>query len=276
MRKIEYLRIFSLWVLVLWIPVANAELTPELQHKGVLTVAVYKDFYPYSKSGHGIDIEIARQLAKKLNLDLKLLPFLADDSMGDDLRNMIWKGTVISDETADLMLHAPTEEAFATRNPQVTLFSPYYREDIRLAYNASRLSAVTSMSDLQGARIGVVTDSFSETVLASANGGALANFVYQFVHANDAYAALEAGEIDAVMGQGGLAQHQAQRLSGVNQMMAPLAGRVPPAGWPFGLAVERNKIKLIKALESAMKELEQSGEIDRIFKLYGIQRLHMN
>ena len=68
----------------------------KLQQTGALKVAVYTEFAPFSDHGAGIDIDLAEALAKKLKLRLTLLPFPAGENLGDDLRNMVWKGHYLS------------------------------------------------------------------------------------------------------------------------------------------------------------------------------------
>ena len=40
----------------------------KVQQRGVLTVALYKDFAPFSDEGQGIDVELAQALAAKLGV----------------------------------------------------------------------------------------------------------------------------------------------------------------------------------------------------------------
>jgi ABC-type amino acid transport substrate-binding protein len=64
----------------------------KIAQSGGLKVAVYNEFAPFSNGGAGIDIDLAQALANKLGLRLNLLPFPAAEDLGDDLRNMVWKG----------------------------------------------------------------------------------------------------------------------------------------------------------------------------------------
>jgi cystine transport system substrate-binding protein len=51
----------------------------KIKQSGMLKVAVYNDFAPFSAANQGIDIDLADALAKKLGLKLSLLPFNAGD-----------------------------------------------------------------------------------------------------------------------------------------------------------------------------------------------------
>src|SRR5438445_4161847 len=88
----------------------------KIKQSGVLKVAVYNDFAPFSTSDGGIDIDLAAALANKLGLQLSLLPFPAGDEVGDDLRNMVWKGHYLGYGPADVVLHVPVAQRLMTQN----------------------------------------------------------------------------------------------------------------------------------------------------------------
>ena len=84
---------------------ARAGALERIRARGTLSVAIYQDMPPFHVAGEGIDIELARALAGALDVKLSLLPFLADENMGDDLRNMVWRGHYLGFGPADVMLH---------------------------------------------------------------------------------------------------------------------------------------------------------------------------
>ena len=62
---------------------------------GVLKVAVYENFPPYSflqnGEARGVDVDLARRLAEGLGLKAELLWVSPGEKLDDDLRNFIWK-----------------------------------------------------------------------------------------------------------------------------------------------------------------------------------------
>ncbi|MCG7963221.1 MAG: transporter substrate-binding domain-containing protein, partial [Candidatus Thiodiazotropha taylori] len=109
-----------------------------IQERGVLEVAVYADFPPFSYRGErgrivGIDVDIAHALAKRLGVVAAIRAVGADENMEDDLRNNVWKGHYLGGGVADVMLHTPFDEAFAEENDRVSFIAPYYREQIVFA-----------------------------------------------------------------------------------------------------------------------------------------------
>ena len=105
---------------------------PKTIISGTLKVAVYNDFAPFAEKGAGLDVDIAAALAKKMALQLSVLPFNAGDDVGDDLRNMVWKGHYLGYGPADVMMHVPVDASLANRNDKVTIFAPYLRESVRV------------------------------------------------------------------------------------------------------------------------------------------------
>lgn len=60
-----------------------------VQTKGVLRVAVYRSFAPFSDGGRGIDVDLAKALAAKLGVKPDVAAFDAGEEVSDDLRNMV-------------------------------------------------------------------------------------------------------------------------------------------------------------------------------------------
>ncbi|MET0216600.1 MAG: hypothetical protein ABW205_01550 [Burkholderiales bacterium] len=58
-----------------------------VQTKGVLRVAVYRSFAPFSDGG--IDVDLAKALAAKLGVKPDVAAFDAGEEVSDDLRNMV-------------------------------------------------------------------------------------------------------------------------------------------------------------------------------------------
>ena len=95
-----------------------------VQTKGVLRVAVYRSFAPFSEDGQGIDVDLAKALAGKLGVKPDVAAFEAGEEMADDLRNMVWKGHYLAGAPGDVMLHVPMDAKLAQNNPQVRLIAP--------------------------------------------------------------------------------------------------------------------------------------------------------
>ena len=113
-------------------------------------VGVYSDRPPFNVKGQGIDVAPAGPLAQTMGLTLHLLPFAAGEDMGDDLRNMVWKGHFLGLGPADVLLHVPVERPLMAANPQVNILAPYYRERVRVARSLAAAPKMDTLDDLTG------------------------------------------------------------------------------------------------------------------------------
>jgi ABC-type amino acid transport substrate-binding protein len=243
-----------------------------LKDANVLRVAVYKDFAPFHNNGKGIDVEVASLLAQRLGVKLSLMPFDADETMDDDLRNMVWKGHYLGYGPADVMIHVPVDDAFMERNDKVKIFAPYYRESVLVVRNVERIPELDSMRVFENETIGVEDASIGSLALASAEGGKLTRNVRHFKELGEAFKALRNGEVSAVLGMRSQVEAAMGDTKGFAASIPPLAG-LPPAGWVLGLSVKTDNVELARALQKAMNELEADGSLDRAFKKFGVQRL---
>ena len=124
----------------------------KIQQTHQLKVAIYKNNPPYSYQladrWLGLDVSVARELANRLGLQLSLLPFDAGETMGDDLRNMVWRGHYLGYGPADVMMHVPIDRLFAQQQSQSNILGAYYRETVMLVHETQALPQVNDAQDL--------------------------------------------------------------------------------------------------------------------------------
>ena len=245
---------------------------------GVLKVAVYKDFNPFSygaaEAFKGVDVALAEALAKELGLKLSLLPFDSGENMSDDLRNMVWKGHYLGYGPAHVMLHVPVDRYFMRENKQALIFAPYYRETVVLAHRKKALPKVERVDDLLGHTLAVERGTAAASAMLGALGGQLKDKVHIANTAQEAAASLLDGRVDAVYAT------RAQIESVIHASNAPgktdvqittlTLNGVPAAGWPVGMAVKAEATELSKALEVALVALSSKGSLKAIFEQEGV------
>lgn len=61
--------------------------------------------------------------------------------MGDDLRNMVWKGHYLGFGPADVLMHVPVDKPLMDSQKQALIFAPNFKETVA-AGNASELHSV--------------------------------------------------------------------------------------------------------------------------------------
>jgi ABC-type amino acid transport substrate-binding protein len=242
---------------------------PKLRERGTLTVAVYKDMPPFNVGGKGIDVEIARALAESLGLELNLLPFQAGEDMGDDLRNMVWRGHYLGFGPADVMLHVPVDRPLMDANPRVQIFAPYYRERNAIARDVTVVPRMESLDDLAGRKIAVPGQSLAGWLLIGSEGGRYRDQLStKWADGVEAAQALKRGEVAAAAG---LASELESALVGDPRfVIEPLPLPRMRDGWVVGLAVRKESTDLAQALQAAVNRMVESGQMQQIFAAHKV------
>ncbi|MGE5097788.1 MAG: substrate-binding periplasmic protein [Betaproteobacteria bacterium] len=241
----------------------------EIRHRGVLRVAVYSDFAPFSHGERGIDVEVARALAARLGVKLSLMPFPAsDESVEDDLRNMVWKGHYLGYGPADVMLHVPVAPELAA-NKRVRIFGAYFRDGLAIARRTDRLPTLDSLDALRGVKVGAETGGLASTVLLGYGQGALNGNVVHVASGHDVALDVKTGRTAA-----GLARRS--ELEAVLHGVDAIAIEAPPVpllkglSWPLGMAVTAENAELAAALDEAVRALVDAGTLRAIFAAEGV------
>ena len=243
---------------------------PVLREAGILKVAVYNDLAPFSDHGQGIDADLGTALAGKLGLKPALLPFNAGDDLGDDLRNMVWKGHYLGYGPADVMLHVPVDRMLVNANPQVEIFAPYYVETVRLVRSAQAIPRFDGVDALAGKRIGVEKVSISGVVMLGEGGGRFREQVHIYPTATEALEQLKAGGLDAVLATRAQIESVMKGDPAFPLQEVPF-DRLPRGGWAVGMAVKKDNLGLARKLQAALNDMAASGELKTIFAKYGVQ-----
>ncbi|OHC65633.1 MAG: ABC transporter substrate-binding protein [Rhodocyclales bacterium GWA2_65_20] len=247
---------------------ARAANLDDIRTGGVLRVAVYRDYPPFSfvKDGElvGIDVDLARAIGKKLSVTVNFMPITPADDVDGDLRNAVWKGHYLGGGTADLMLHVPFDRELARRNDNVYLFSPYYSEN--LAWAGS--SVPTSTWQIGQESIAVENDSLADLYLSALQGGRLRPQLQHYLSAQGAVTALREDKARAVYGlQSELEWGLPVGDWHVGQPQAP---GLMKARWEIGMATKESLRDLAWAAGDVVAELYQSGELARLFARYKV------
>jgi len=258
---------------------AQTDLTDleRIRASGVLKVAVYKDNPPFSDGPvanmNGLDVALAGALARQMNLKLSLLPFDAGENMGDDLRNMVWRGHYLGYGPADVMLQVPVDKYLMQQNPQVLIFAPYMRQAIVLMYDSRRLADVQAPEDLKGQPLAVERGAGAASSLMGYGGGLLRNQVSIYNTGTQAAQAVLEGKavgayVTRAQAESVIALAKAQ--PGTYKFATLALSGLPDKGWPVGVAIKKAHKDLGQALEVALQALRDSGELLKIFQQQGM------
>lgn len=242
----------------------------EIKQRGILKVAVYKNFAPFSHDGRGADVDLAEALAAKLGVKTSFLWFDADENMEDDLRNMVWKGHYLGFGPADVMMHVPVDREYMAKVDKVSFFAPYHRERYALARRLAKIPDLENFDVFQKQPLALEGDSLVASVMLSADSGRYRNQLKIGRTASEAIALLKSGTVDAAMAQQG-------ELEGAVGGDPAYAIELPPhpvlqkRQWSIGLAVKSGSKPLAEALQMAINELMADGSLNRIMQKHGVQ-----
>jgi len=273
--------------LLLCCPAAQAQVRTydEMIAAGELKVAVYKDFAPYSfeEAGQprGVDVELAQALAKALGVRLQLIWAPAGEKLDDDLRDYIWRASALhNQQLADLMMRVPYDRDFAQKrnelgeleNGHVVMFGPYQSEQWQVAFDRRRLDKVASVAVFEYQPIGVEVDSVPSFYLTSVFNGMLAKNTRHYPGVPQAFAAMQVGEVDAVMAMRGEIDWQLHQAA--DPQLALAENAYPNMGkqrWEIGMAVHESNRQLAYAVEEALEGLIREGAVQALYSHYGLR-----
>jgi len=237
--------------------------------RGILRVAVYRDFPPFSHrvggSLQGADVDLAKAIGDKLGVSVEFMELTADENMDDDLRNAVWKGHYLGGGVADVMMHVPVNRDFAQRNDLVVIFGAYQRETFAVARDPSHISETAGFPVFQTEKVGVELDTVPDFYLSGAFGGRLRENVVHFSTVGQAVGGLRDGAVAAVFAplsqlEGALGPDTAKFPIG--RMAAP---NLNPSEWQVGLAVKQDGHDLAYRLGDIVTELLDSGTVKQIY-----------
>lgn len=273
--KVIKFALFSLFIALIFVAPSNAASLEKVKEKGVLEIAMYKNFPPYSYVEKGvqvgIDVDIAKELASRLSLAANIRMVGADENVEDDLRNNIWKGHYLGGGTADVMFHMPFDRQFSSMVDQVEFISPYQLEKLVFAFDTKKVGEQPTVANFMYESIGVELDTLSDFYLLRAMNGKITPQVRHYLKISAAIADLKKGNISAVMGprgeiEGSLFESNPANIV-VQSLVTPGLGN---SSWAMGLAVKKSYSALATELNAAMAEMSNDGTISAIFKRYKV------
>ncbi len=240
--------LLALLVLTLLVPVslpaaAGPTTVDTIKKRGALLAGVETSSPPFSfldpskKEIVGVDVDLAREIAKKLDVPLKLVPVNAKDRIPRLIDGEI-------DFIAGPM----------TKNPDRALlvdFSRTYFVTSQLVI--TKKGAVKEAKELLPLRIGVVRGTSSErNIRALAPAGS----IHTYAGINEGGEALRKGEIDALTGDG-------VRLYGILYRLPEgkfeINRNLRLAVDSYGMAVRKGDVALLGVLNATLDELDRSG-----------------
>ncbi|TVT53505.1 MAG: amino acid ABC transporter substrate-binding protein [Sedimenticola thiotaurini] len=255
-------------------PAVGARSYDDIIEKGEISIAVYRDFPPFSylKAGKliGIDVDIAKHIAQQMNIKVNIIQQTADENVDDDLRNAIWKGHYLGGAVSDLMLHVPYDRELALRNNLVVLFGPYMKEEIVAARNIKKLGKNATLALFRYEKIAVELDSMADLYLTGVFGGTIRPNVLHFKTNEEAGLATQNGESAGMMGPRSQVEFAlADKISAFDIGVVPTPGMIKPH-WLIGAAVKNDYRQLGYAVEDILASMVRDGTMGALFQKQGV------
>lgn len=252
---------------------------------GVLKVAMYENFPPYSYmvdgEARGVDADLARKLAAGLDLKVEVLWVTPDETLDDDLRNFIWKGHYLRPNVlADVMMRVPYDREFSYKqnelgeliNELVVMFGPYQRERWQSAYDDRRIDEVSSVGVFRFHPVGVEVESVPSFYLSSVFNGSIAKMLHHYPTAQAAFTAMQAGEVAATMAMRGEIDWMLHQANDSHLKLAENAyPNMGKQAWELGMAVHESNRQLAYAIEGVLEGLIEEGDLEKIYASYGLR-----
>lgn len=253
---------------------ATARPLDEVVASKVLKVVAYLDNTPFSAEVDGkpvgIDVDLGRALARELGVEPEIILRLQGEKADDDLRGGVWKGPLTGGGVGDVMLHVPTDRAFALRNIEVVIGNAYFEERIAVFIDPERVPEIFEFSLFKTEKIGVQIATVADYFLMTYEDGALIDNILHYVKQPDGVKRFAAREMPALMGirsnLEGILHAQGIKATAVEP---PMPGIVR-SGWVIGMAWKDNSRDLGYALQAALEKIKTSGELEQIFKSHGV------
>lgn len=227
---------------------AGADEGYKLVKEGTLTMATNAYFPPYEyydgKDIIGIDADIAKAIADKMGLELKI-----EDMEFDSII------TAVSTGKADLGLAGMTVTPDRQKNVD---FSDSYATGIQSVI-VKEDSTITKIDDLKGKKIGVQLSTTGDIYATDAYGK---DAVVQYNKGNDAVMALTQGQVDAVIIDNEPAKSFVEANTGLKILDAEFANE------DYAACISKDNAGLTKAVNKALAELKADGTLQKIVDKY--------
>ena len=227
---------------------AGADEGYKLVKEGTLTMAPNAYFPPYEyydgQDVIGIDADIAKAIADKMGLELKI-----EDMEFDSII------TAVSTGKADLGLAGMTVTPDRQKNVD---FSDTYANGVQVII-VKEDSAIAKPDDLKGKKIGVQLSTTGDLTATDEFGK---DSVVQYNKGNDAVMALTQGQVDAVIIDNEPAKSYVEANKGLKILDTEFLNE------DYAACISKDNAGLTKAVNKALAELKADGTLQKIVDKY--------
>jgi polar amino acid transport system substrate-binding protein len=242
-----------------------------------LRVIAYDDNEPFSWTekgvARGIDVDVARAIAAKLNVEADVVLRMQAEKLDMDLRSNLLRGPLTGGGIGDVMLHVPVDQEYARTVKGVVVGNAYFEQRVALAIDQAREGEITSYDVFKNEKVAVQLGTVADYFLMRFDNGALVNNVTHYLRPAQAADKLLKNDATAVFGvQSSLEALFLERGVKVRWSNPPTPGLVR-AKWVLGIAVDEKSRDLSYAIGDILKGLAADGTLAAIYAKYGVTYL---
>jgi ABC-type amino acid transport substrate-binding protein len=204
--------------------------------------------FEYEKGGEpvGFDIDLMDEIAKRANLNVEYQNVTFDGIIGGLSSNLY-------DASISSMTITPE------RAKKIDFSDPYFNADQSLLVPSD--SGVGSVDDLGDATVGVQLGTTGEIKAKEfKEQGKVQGEIRTFDTIEDAFAALNNGQIDAIINDLAVSQDEAKNSGGDLKIV-----QVIPTGEQYGIAFPKDS-DLVAPVNKALAEIKEDGTYEKIYK----------
>lgn len=240
-------------------PVHADDSLQKVKEKGVLTVATSPDYPPFGFEANqngktkevGVDIDIAKQIAKDLGVKLKI-------------KNMDFGSVLVAVQTgkADLAIGGinPTPE----RKANVDFSNNYYLGGQSFLINKADAAKITNQSDLENMKLGAKVGSLPYNLAKQNLSGAK---VVGMDHTVDAVLALKSGKVNAIALEKPVALGYVNSDPSLKMINSTYKLNQDTLG--AAIAVKKGNTSLLNAVNGSLKQIKEDHLVPKYFKSAG-------
>ena len=232
-------------------PAAAASGTPAASADKVMVVATNAAFAPFeslSSSGEveGFDADVIKAVANKAGFQIRFV-------------NTPWEGifNTLNSGESDLVMSAVT--ITDVRKDSMDFSEPYL--DAVQLIAVPQNSTVASLEDIKTLAIGVQNGTTGDEVVSKLVGKTNPN-IKRFESMPLALKELEAGGLQAVVGDNGVVKHYLQNNSGSKFKLVSDQSFTPER---YGIVVKKGNAELLKKVNDGLSGIRQDGSYDTIY-----------
>jgi ABC-type amino acid transport substrate-binding protein len=258
----------------------------DIVESGFIEIGIYRDFAPYSYENEageaaGLDVEVGRLIAEGLGVEPVWFWMTADESVEDDLRNNVWKGSLLDRTVADVMLRVPYDRDYSyaidgyglPKHENVVMFGPYHAESWVLARDLEQLGEVRNLAIFRFQKVAVETGSLPDMFLSGAYGGQLRKNVVHHMRIGEAVEDLKAENVSAAAGMRSQIEWYLRDVPGRFDVDDDGLQAIARLSWDIGAAVKHTHRQLAYAIEDVIAAAVRDGRMQAIFEEAGVTYL---